>query len=56
AGTNMIFMGVPAFVTIATFATYVYLGNTLDIGTALTSLALLNILRFPLFMLPQVIN
>ncbi|KAH9122042.1 hypothetical protein AeMF1_006483 [Aphanomyces euteiches] len=52
----MIFMGVPAFVTIATFATYVYLGNTLDIGTALTSLALLNILRFPLFMLPQVIN
>ncbi|CAK4758396.1 unnamed protein product [Aphanomyces euteiches] len=56
AGTDVIFMGVPAFVSIATFATYVYIGNTLDIGTALTSLALFNILRFPLFMLPQTIS
>jgi hypothetical protein len=32
------------------------LGNRLDIATALTSLALFELLRFPLFMFPQVIN
>jgi ATP-binding cassette, subfamily C (CFTR/MRP), member 1 len=32
------------------------LGNRLDIATALTSLALFKLLRFPLFMFPQVIN
>ncbi|KAF0685074.1 Aste57867_23002 [Aphanomyces stellatus] len=56
AGTNMVYMSVPAVVTVASFAAYVYLGHTLDIGTALTSLALFNILRFPLFMLPHVIS
>ncbi|KAG6582881.1 ATP-binding Cassette (ABC) Superfamily [Phytophthora cinnamomi] len=47
---------IPSLVTVASFYTYVKLGNTLDVGTALTSLALFNILRFPLFMLPQVLN
>jgi ATP-binding cassette subfamily C (CFTR/MRP) protein 1 len=31
-------------------------GHELDVATALTSLALFDILRFPLFMLPNVIN
>jgi ABC-type multidrug transport system fused ATPase/permease subunit len=56
SGSNTIFTIVPALVTVVSFLTYVLLGNTLDVGTALTSLALFNILRFPLFMLPQVIN
>ncbi|GAB9470861.1 Atp-binding protein [Globisporangium polare] len=56
SGSNTIFSIVPALVTVVSFLTYVLLGNTLDVGTALTSLALFNILRFPLFMLPQVIN
>ena len=47
---------VPLLVALATFAAYVFLGNTLDVANALTSLALFDILRFPLFMLPQVVN
>ncbi|GLE08118.1 hypothetical protein PINS_up019080 [Pythium insidiosum] len=51
-----LFSAIPSMVTVASFLTYVLLGNILDVGTALTSLALFNILRFPLFMLPQVLN
>ncbi|GAB9464782.1 Atp-binding protein [Globisporangium polare] len=51
-----LFSAIPSLVTVSSFLTYVLLGNTLDVGTALTSLALFNILRFPLFMLPQVLN
>ncbi|TYZ60348.1 hypothetical protein PybrP1_011199 [[Pythium] brassicae (nom. inval.)] len=51
-----LFSAIPSLVTVASFLTFVLLGNTLDVGTALTSLALFNILRFPLFMLPQVLN
>ncbi len=47
---------VPLLVAVATFAAYVASGRILDVETALTSLALFEILRFPLFMLPQVIN
>ena len=47
---------VPLAVGVATFAVYVLSGNTLDVSTALTSLALFEILRFPLFMLPNVVN
>jgi ABC-type transport system involved in cytochrome bd biosynthesis fused ATPase/permease subunit len=47
---------VPLFVALATFAAYTFLGNTLDVASALTALALFDILRFPLFMLPQVVN
>ncbi|RHZ23852.1 hypothetical protein DYB37_005666 [Aphanomyces astaci] len=56
AGSSMVFNGVPSLVTVTSFFAYIYLGNSLDVGTALTSLALFNILRFPLFMLPNVIN
>jgi len=43
----------PLAVALATFATYVLSGNQLDVASALTALALFDILRFPLFMLPQ---
>ncbi|GMF43781.1 unnamed protein product [Phytophthora fragariaefolia] len=54
--SNTLFSFVPSLVTVVSFSAYVVLGHTLDVGTALTSLALFNILRFPLFMLPQVLN
>jgi len=47
---------VPLAVAVATFTVFVLTGNTLDVSTALTSLALFEILRFPLFMLPNVVN
>ena len=47
---------VPLLVSVATFATYSLSGNVLTVETALTSLALFELLRFPLFMLPNVIN
>ena len=43
----------PLAVALATFATYIFSGNRLEVASALTSLALFDILRFPLFMLPQ---
>ena len=45
---------IPILVAITTFMTYIALGNTLNVATALTALALFEILRFPLFMLPTV--
>ncbi|DAZ98872.1 TPA: hypothetical protein N0F65_002597 [Lagenidium giganteum] len=56
SGSYMVSGILPALVTVASFWTYVALGHTLDVGTALTSMALFQILRFPLFMLPQVVN
>ena len=41
-------------VSIVTFITYIALGNSLDVATALTSLALFELLRFPVFMFPNV--
>ncbi len=52
----MLWSAVPLTVSLCTFAAYVLLGNDLDVATALTSVALFDILRFPLFMLPQIIN
>lgn len=52
----MLWSAVPLAVAVATFGAYVASGNNLDVATALTSLALFDILRFPLFMLPQIIN
>lgn len=46
----------PFAVALSTFACYVLLGNQLDVASALTALTLFDILRFPLFMLPQVVN
>jgi len=52
----MLWSAVPLTVSLFTFAAYVFSGNDLDVATALTSVALFDILRFPLFMLPQIIN
>jgi ABC-type multidrug transport system fused ATPase/permease subunit len=52
----MLWSAVPLTVAVSTFAAYVVSGHSLDVSTALTSLALFDILRFPLFMLPQIIN
>ena len=52
----MLWSAVPLTVSLSTFGAYVFLGNELDVATALTSVALFDILRFPLFMLPQIIN
>ena len=54
--SGAVFTTVPLLVSIVTFATYIGVGNELDVATALTSLALFEILRFPLFMLPNVLN
>lgn len=50
--STMLWSGTPLAVALATFTAYVMLGNNLDVATALTSLALFEIIRFPLFMLP----
>jgi len=52
----LIWSTVPLAISVATFGTYVLLGNELDVAEALTALALFEILRFPLFMLPNTIN
>ena len=46
----------PLMVALATFAAYTLSGNKLDVAEALTALALFDIIRFPMFMLPQIIN
>jgi ABC-type multidrug transport system fused ATPase/permease subunit len=53
--SSALYTAIPLVVSILTFASYIALGNTLDVATALTSLALFDLLRFPLFMLPQVL-
>ena len=54
--SGMVYTALPLAVAISTFSLYVSLGHELDVATALTSLALFEILRFPLFILPMVIN
>ena len=51
--SEMLWNGTPLAVALATFAVYVWSGHDLDVASALTALALFDILRFPLFMLPQ---
>jgi ATP-binding cassette subfamily C (CFTR/MRP) protein 1 len=43
----------PLLVSLSTFTFYVWSGHKLDVASALTALALFDLLRFPLFMLPQ---
>lgn len=54
--SRMLWTFTPLLVALATFASYVFSGNNLDVASALTALSLFDILRFPLFMLPQIIN
>ena len=51
--SDMLWTATPAAVAVTTFGAYVLAGNQLHVATALTSLALFDILRFPLFKLPQ---
>jgi ATP-binding cassette subfamily C (CFTR/MRP) protein 1 len=51
--SRMLWVATPLLVALSTFATYVWSGHKLDVASALTALALFDILRFPLFMLPQ---
>ncbi|KDO28591.1 hypothetical protein SPRG_06447 [Saprolegnia parasitica CBS 223.65] len=53
---GVVFNAVPSIVTVVSFAAFVYLGNTLDVGTALTSVALFEILRSPLNNVPEAMN
>ncbi len=41
---------------LATFCAYTVFGKTPDVATALTALALFDIICFPMIMLPQIIN
>jgi ABC-type multidrug transport system fused ATPase/permease subunit len=54
--SGAVYTTIPLMVGICTFTAYIASGHTLTVATALTSLALFEILRFPLFMLPQVMN
>jgi ABC-type bacteriocin/lantibiotic exporter with double-glycine peptidase domain len=53
---TLILQMIPTLVTIATFALYVLLGNTLTATKAFTAVSLFSVLRFPLFQLPMVIS
>jgi ATP-binding cassette subfamily C (CFTR/MRP) protein 1 len=55
--TWLMWSAVPLLIALSTFAAYVTIaGHSLDVASALTALALFEILRFPLFMLPYTIN
>jgi ABC-type multidrug transport system fused ATPase/permease subunit len=55
--TWLLWSAVPLMIAVCTFGAYVTIaGHSLDVASALTALALFEILRFPLFMLPYVIN
>ena len=51
-----LYSSTPLLVALATFTAYTLSGNQLDVASALTALSLFDVLRFPLFMLPQIIN
>ncbi|GAX80189.1 hypothetical protein CEUSTIGMA_g7627.t1 [Chlamydomonas eustigma] len=51
-----IMYAVPSIVPVATFSVYLLLGNELSSAEAFTALALFNILRYPLFLLPQLLQ
>ncbi|CAD7704333.1 unnamed protein product, partial [Ostreobium quekettii] len=56
ACNTFLLTSIPAIVAVTTFGVYIALGNNLDASKAFTSLVLFNILRFPLFQLPSLVN
>lgn len=52
----LLWTALPLLVSLATFSAYALAGNTLTASRIFTSLALFNLLRFPMAMLPNVIN
>ena len=53
---SVLWIGLPVLVSLISFATFTWLGNDLTPARAFTSLSLFNILRFPMAMLPMLIN
>lgn len=51
-----ILYAVPTIVPVATLTAYLFLGNSLSSAEAFTALALFNVLRYPLFLLPQLLQ
>lgn len=51
--SRMLWVFTPLMVALATFSVYLWSGHRLDVASALTALSLFDLLRFPLFMLPQ---
>ena len=56
ACTFIAWSGLPLLVSLSSFFMFTFLGNQLTAAKAFTSLALFNVLRFPMAMLPNVIN
>eukprot|EP01087_Luapelamoeba_hula_P012571 TRINITY_DN3508_c0_g1_i1.p1 TRINITY_DN3508_c0_g1~~TRINITY_DN3508_c0_g1_i1.p1 ORF type:complete len:1538 (+),score=302.45 TRINITY_DN3508_c0_g1_i1:61-4674(+) len=54
--TLFLWSSTPLFVSVATFCVFALLGNVLTAEIAFTALALFNVLRFPLNMLPMVVQ
>jgi len=55
-GIVFVLFSVPTIIPVATFAAYLLLGHSLSSTQAFVSLALFNLLRFPLFMLPMLLQ
>lgn len=51
--SNFLWSFTPVCVSLATFTAYVWSGHQLDVASALTALALFDVLRFPLALFPQ---
>ena len=47
---------VPVLVSVVAFSVYAWLGNELTPAKAFSSIALFNVLRFPLYTFPQLIS
>lgn len=56
AFTGFLWTGTPLLVSLATFVAFTLAGNQLTAEAAFTALALFNIIRFPINMLPSVIS
>ena len=52
----VLFLASPVLVAITAFATFVAMGNELTASKAFPALALFNLIRFPIMMLPMIIN
>lgn len=55
-GQRILWTAVPVFVSFLSFLTYVAIGNELTAAKAFTSIALFNLLRFPLNVFPMMIS
>eukprot|EP00753_Platysulcus_tardus_P003847 PLAT12496.16.p1 GENE.PLAT12496.16~~PLAT12496.16.p1 ORF type:complete len:1587 (+),score=934.98 PLAT12496.16:2689-7449(+) len=56
AATSILWVGTPVAVSLTTFAVFSLMGNELTAERAFTALSLFSVLRFPMSMLPRVIN